>query len=131
MRDKNRDPKRLEDILEAIDNVFLYVGKDDMQTIVSDKMRYHAIVYNIMIIGEAANMLTEEFRNTHPITPWRQITGMRNFLIHGYHQVETDLVWEVIDKDLHILRPQIAEYTAPSASASLWCSSFSACLASS
>ena len=42
MRDKNRDPKRLEDILEAIDNVFLYVGKDDMQTIVSDKMRYHA-----------------------------------------------------------------------------------------
>jgi uncharacterized protein with HEPN domain len=35
---------------------------------------------------------------------------MRNFLIHGYHQVETDLVWEVIDKDLHILRPQIAEY---------------------
>lgn len=31
-----------------------------------------------MIIGEAANMLTEEFRNTHPITPWRQITGMRN-----------------------------------------------------
>ncbi len=32
---------------------------------------------------------------------------MRNFLIHGYHQVETDLVWEVIDKDLHILRPQI------------------------
>jgi len=110
MRDKNRDPKRLEDILEAIDNVFLYVGKDDMQTIVSDKMRYHAIVYNIMIIGEAANMLTEEFRNTHPITPWRQITGMRNFLIHGYHQVETDLVWEVIDKDLHILRPQIADY---------------------
>ena len=44
MRDKNRDPKRLEDILEAIDNVFLYVGKDDMRTIVSDKMRYHAIV---------------------------------------------------------------------------------------
>ncbi len=63
-----------------------------------------------MIIGEAANMLTEKFRNTHPITPWRQITGMRNFLIHGYHQVEADLVWEVIDKDLHILRPQIAKY---------------------
>ena len=73
-------------------------------------MRYHAVVYNIMIIGEAANLLTEDFRNTHPITPWRQITGMRNFLIHGYHQVEKDLVWEVIDKDLHILRPQIVDY---------------------
>ena len=79
MREASKDPKRLKDILEAIDNVFQYVGNDDI-------------------------------RNTHPITPWRQITGMRNFLIHGYHQVEKDLVWEVIDKDLHILRPQIVDY---------------------
>ena len=110
MREASKDPKRLRDILEAIDNVFQYVGNDDMQSLFDDKMRYHAVVYNIMIIGEAANLLTEDFRNTHPITPWRQITGMRNFLIHGYHQVEKDLVWEVIDKDLHILRPQIIDY---------------------
>ena len=73
-------------------------------------MRYHAIVYNMMIIGEAANLLSIEFRQTHPITPWRQITGMRKFLIHGYHQVEADLVWNVIDEDLHLLRAQVVDY---------------------
>ena len=35
---------------------------------------------------------------------------MRNFLIHGYHQVEKDIVWKVIEEDLHILRPQIVKY---------------------
>jgi len=110
MREPRKDPKRLHDILESIDNILQYVGKDDMNAVVNDKMRYHAIVYNMMIIGEAANLLTSEFRQVHPITPWRQITGMRNFLIHGYHQVEKELVWQVIDIDLRILRPQIIDY---------------------
>jgi uncharacterized protein with HEPN domain len=110
MREASKDPKRLQDILEAIDNIFQYAGDDDMITVTSDKMRYHAIVYNMMIIGEAANLLSIEFRQIHPITPWRQITGMRNFLIHGYHQVETDLVWKVIDEDLHLLRSQVVDY---------------------
>lgn len=110
MREPLKDPKRLQDILEAIDTIFLYVGCDDMASFVADKMRYHAVVYNIMIIGEAANMLTLKFRESHPLTPWKQITGMRNFLIHGYHQVEKDIVWKVIEEDLHSLRPQIIDY---------------------
>ena len=110
MREPHKDPKRLADILEAIDNIFQYVGDDDMVAFVADHMRYHAVVYNIMIIGEAANMLTLEFRESHPLTPWRQITGMRNFLIHGYHQVEKDIVWKVVEEDLHLLRPQIVDY---------------------
>ena len=44
MREASKDPKRLKDILEAIDNVFQYVGNDDMQALVNDKMRYHAVV---------------------------------------------------------------------------------------
>ncbi len=112
MREPSKDPKRLTDILEAIDTIFQYVGNDDMDAFVADRMRYHAVVYNIMIIGEAANMLTLEFRENHPETRWRQITGMRNFLIHGYHQVEKDIVWKVIEEDLHLLRPQIVDHLA-------------------
>ena len=98
--------------MDAIDNIFQYVGNDDMAAFVADQMRYHAVVYNMMIIGEAANMLTCEFRESHPLTPWKQITGMRNFLIHGYHQVEKDIVWKVIEEDLHLLKIQIMNYMA-------------------
>lgn len=112
MREAERDPQRLRDILEAIDNVFQYVGSSNFDEFVADRMRYHAVVYNIMIIGEAANLLTKEFCASHPQTPWRQIIGMRNFLIHGYQQVEKDLVWSVIASDLSSLRTQIVNYLA-------------------
>lgn len=97
-------------MLQAIDNIYEYVGDMSMEEFVADGMRYHAVVYNIMIIGEAANMLTFDFREEHPATPWKQITGMRNFLVHGYHHVEKDIVWKVIEDDLHRLREQVVEY---------------------
>lgn len=110
MREQRNDPKRLRDILQAIDTVFQYIGDCDMQAFVADKKTYHAVIYNIMIMGEAANMLTFEFREAHPEVQWKQITNMRNFLIHGYHNVEEDLVWEAISVDLRPIREQIAKY---------------------
>ena len=110
MREQRNDPKRLRDILQAIDTIFQYVENYDMQTFVADKKTYHAVIYNIMIMGEAANMLTFEFREAHPEVQWKQITNMRNFLIHGYHNVEEDLVWEAVSVDLRPIREQIAKY---------------------
>ena len=110
MREQRNDPKRLQDILQAIDTIFRYVDGRDMQEFLADKKSYHAVIYNIMIIGEAANMLTFEFRELHSELQWRQITNMRNFLIHGYHNVEEDLVWEAISVDLHPIREKIVKY---------------------
>ncbi len=110
MREPRNDPRRLRDILQAIDNIFQYVGGRDKEEFLADKKSYHAVIYNIMIMGEAANMLTFEFRDAHSELQWRQITNMRNFLIHGYHNVEEDLVWEAIAVDLHPIREIIAKY---------------------
>ena len=112
MREQRNDPKRLNDILQAIDLIFQYVEGLDMAAFVSDKKTYHAVIYNIMVIGEAANMLTFEFRETHPEVKWRQVTNMRNFLIHGYHNVEEDLVWEAVTVDLPTIREHILKYLA-------------------
>lgn len=110
MREQRNDSKRLQDILQAIDTIFEYVGNRGMEEFVADKRTYHAVIYNLMIMGEAANMLTVEFRTSHSELQWRQITNMRNFLIHGYHNVEEDLVWEAISVDLVPIREQIAKY---------------------
>jgi uncharacterized protein with HEPN domain len=110
MREQRNDPKRLKDMIQAIDTIFQYVGNCDMAAFVADKRTYHAVIYNIMVMGEAANMLTHEFREAHTETQWRQVTNMRNFLIHGYHNVEEDLVWEAISKDLAPLREQLVRY---------------------
>ena len=80
MREPRNDSKRLQDILHAIDTIFQYVDGRDFEAFVSDKKSYHAAIYNLMIIGEAANMLTFEFRNSHTGIQWRQITQHEKLL---------------------------------------------------
>ena len=76
----------------------------------SDIMCYHAVVYNIMVIGEAANLLTKEFRDEHPEVPWRDIVDMRNVLVHGYFTTSPLFIWETYTKDLGLLKQYVSEY---------------------
>ena len=55
-------------------------------------------------------MLTSEFRDSHPATPWKIIVGMRHFLVHGYYEVDSDEVWNVVEKDLQPLKQQLESY---------------------
>ena len=73
---------------------------------------YYAVVKNIEMMGEAANMLTSEFQATHPETPWRMVKGMRNYIVHEYFQIDNTVVWDVVTKELPILHMQIAQYLA-------------------
>ena len=110
MREQARDIERLVHIEASIGHVMDFLeGKtfDEMQ---SDKMCFHAVVYNIMIIGEAANMLTKEFREEHPDTPWRSIIDMRNVLVHGYYTASPLFIWETYTNDLEPLLEQVKGY---------------------
>jgi uncharacterized protein with HEPN domain len=49
------------------------------------------------LIGEAATRLPEEIRNEWAEVPWRQIIGMRNWLIHGYDGIDAEILWDVLD----------------------------------
>ncbi|MBP3228882.1 MAG: DUF86 domain-containing protein [Bacteroidaceae bacterium] len=110
MREKIRDVERLVHIRTSIQNIFSYLSGRDKPAMKADKMCYHAVVYNIMIIGEAANMFTKEFRDTHPETPWRDIVDMRNVLVHGYYVASPEFIWETYEKDLPPLLEQTERY---------------------
>ena len=73
MRERSRDKSRLEDILKSIGYVRQYVENVKFEQFVNDTKRHFAIIKNVEIIGEAANMLTRNFRQSHTELPWRQI----------------------------------------------------------
>ena len=50
----------------------------------------------VELIGEAANRLPKEIQQRHLSVPWKQIVGMRNWLVHGYDGVDYDILWDVI-----------------------------------
>lgn len=55
-------------------------------------------------------MLSEAFKSAHPEVNWRSIANMRNFLVHEYFQVDSDVVWSVIHKEIPELREQVTHY---------------------
>jgi uncharacterized protein with HEPN domain len=110
MRERIRDKSRLEHILQAIERIRRYTKGKTFDDFIADDMMYYAVVKNIEIIGEVSNVLTEEFRNTHPDTPWKLVNGMRNYIVHEYFQVDNNVVWDVITGDLPLLEKQIIAY---------------------
>jgi len=52
-------------------------------------------------------MLSEEFREKNTQIPWKDMAGMRNKLIHGYFDVNLDIVWDTIKKDVPFLKTEI------------------------
>ena len=59
------------------------------------------------VIGEAAKHVPEHIRSQAPAIPWRQVTGMRDVLIHAYSDVDLDTVWDTV---VNHLPPLVAEF---------------------
>ena len=110
MREGSKDIIRLEHIIQAIERIKRYTLGKRFDDLVKDDMMYYAVVKNIEIIGEAANLLTNEFKSEHPDTQWKLITGMRNYIVHEYFQVDNTVIWDVIQNDLPYLEAQIKDY---------------------
>ena len=110
MREASKDIIRLEHIVQAIERIKRYTLGKRFDDLVKDDMMYYAVVKNIEIIGEAANLLTNEFKSEHPDTQWKLITGMRNYIVHEYFQVDNTVIWDVIQNDLPNLETQIKDY---------------------
>lgn len=66
----------------------------------SDRMLNLALVRLLEILGEAANRIPPEERAAHPQIPWPQLVGLRNRLIHEYDNVDFDILWQILTKDL-------------------------------
>lgn len=107
MREVVKDRGRLEHIITAIENVEEFTKDIDKETFVNSKILFFAVVKNIEIVGEAAYMLTKEYKQKHQIVPWLVIEKMRHVLVHGYYTISPDKVWETIEEDLPVLKKQI------------------------
>ena len=110
MREPARDRERLLHIQEALSNIKEFTDGIIREQLFSDKMRYFAVVKNIEIVGEAANMLTLEFREKHCDLPWKAIIGMRNVIVHDYINIHEDLLWDTVKNDIPELEKHISAY---------------------
>ena len=100
------DRERLFDILDAVERIEAQAARG-YAAFAGDELAQTAVIRWVEIIGEATRGLTEELRQAHPEVPWRQMVAMRNVLIHGYFDIDVDLVWSVAQNDLPKLGAQV------------------------
>lgn len=93
-------PLLIEDIWEAIEKIERYISEMNHDAFLKDDKTIDSVVRNLEIIGEAANRLPENFRIQHSEIEWRKIIGLRNRIVHDYFNIDVEIVWEIIQKDL-------------------------------
>jgi uncharacterized protein with HEPN domain len=73
----------------------------------NDRMLNLALTRLLEIIGEAANRVPDSVQEKYPNLPWLQMIGLRNRLIHGYDNVDFDILWVIVTQDLPGLIAQL------------------------
>ena len=70
-----------------------------------------ALAHLVQVIGEAARRVSNDVREAHPEIPWADIVGMRSKIVHDYMNVDEDIVWEVVTRDLPALVAALEKVT--------------------
>lgn len=72
---------------------------------VTDKKTSNAVLRSIEVIGEATKNVPDSVRARYPRVPWKEMSGMRDKVIHFYFGVDKEIVWLVVTERLPALRP--------------------------
>lgn len=100
----------LQDILNSIEEIELYT-KDliSPKDYSNDQKTVRAVERNLEIIGEAVKKLPDSIRINYPNTEWHKIAGLRDMLIHGYSEIDNEIIWEVVKNKIPSLKINISQ----------------------
>jgi uncharacterized protein with HEPN domain len=110
----NRDDAWILDMLLAARKARQFASGANRDTFLADEVLQNAVMRQLQIVGEAASRVSEAGKAAHPSVPWRAIVGMRHRLVHDYVNIDSQLVWGVLENDLEPLI-EVLEKSVPGA----------------
>jgi uncharacterized protein with HEPN domain len=102
----------LADIVAAMESIERFVEGMTFEEFQQDDKTASAVIRKFEIIGEASRNIPEEVKGKHPDIPWKEMSGMRDRLIHAYFGVDYNLVWITVKNRLPSAKKMIQEILA-------------------
>ncbi|MEI6290510.1 MAG: HepT-like ribonuclease domain-containing protein [Chloroflexota bacterium] len=93
MKPEDRDLAYIWDMREETRQIAVFIKGIPYEKFIKNNLIRYAVERSLMIIGEAANHVSETYQEKHPEINWRQIIGLRNVLAHEYGEIKIDRIW--------------------------------------
>ena len=91
-------------MLDSCNEILEFMEGRSLSDLEKDRKLALSVVHLLEIIGEAASGVSDEVREKDASIPWSSIIGMRNRLIHGYFDIDLEIVWKTVEKDIPTLK---------------------------
>ena len=93
-------PRRIEDMLDAMDEIQLFVRGFSYEQFEADAKTIKAVATDLAIIGEAVSHIPEDVMLSCSAIPWEIMKSMRNRIVHVYFDVDPKIIWDTIQQDI-------------------------------
>jgi uncharacterized protein with HEPN domain len=97
------DATRVRHIRDAALEAVGFIKGRSRSDLDTDRQLSLSLIHLLEIIGKAASGVSDEYCKNHPHVPWSQMIRMRNRLIHGYFDINLDVVWQTVTEDMPVL----------------------------
>jgi uncharacterized protein with HEPN domain len=93
--------------LDAVNDIESFVDDMTYEKFIKDRKTLNAVVRSIEIIGEASKNIPETMKTEYKELPWKQMTGVRDKLIHAYFGIDTETLWKAVKENIPPLKKAI------------------------
>src|SRR3989344_73105 len=94
-------------IVRSLENIELFMKEISKENFFKNEEKQSAVIRQLEIIGEATKNLPLQFKVKYPKIPWKDVSGMRDKLMHHYFGVNLETVWKTIKEDIPDLKEKI------------------------
>ena len=107
-----RDDSRVRHMLDAKERI-AELSRD----LVREQLRRHEgttemILFNLMVLGEAANNISREFASKNPDIDWKGLSGVRHKIVHDYADIDYDTIWDILQNDVPVEYEKLKAWAA-------------------
>jgi uncharacterized protein with HEPN domain len=94
----------LRDMLDSFNDIAIFTDNMSFDAFKRDKKTIYAVIRCIEVIGEASKKVPRSIREKNPAVPWIQMSGMMDKMVHGYFEVDKNILWQTAKEDIPSLK---------------------------